>query len=98
MSVLVYVISGLSIAAGALAAVWWVRTLTSVGPAAKRGGRREIWNNAGLSLGLVLVGTLLLLSVHDQTASRLAAVAATALLIWQLAAIRASHARRRSVS
>ncbi len=84
MSVLVYVIGGASIAAGGLAAGWHLR--------------RGAWNNAGAALGLLLVGTLLVLNVHDKTASRLGAIAATALLIWQLGSMLLSRGQRRSAS
>jgi hypothetical protein len=79
-----YVIGGVAIAAGGLAAV--------------RGARRGAWLDFGTALGLLLVGTLLLLSVTDQTASRLAAVATTVLLIGQLAVMLRSRAQRRSAS
>lgn len=57
MSVLIYVIGGISIAAGGLIAG---RHLLSL---AKPGTRRGAWNHFGSSLGLLLVGTLLVLSV-----------------------------------
>jgi len=84
MSELVYAIGGLAIAAGGLAAGWYVR--------------RRIWTGFGCSLGLVLVGALLLLGVDDRAASWLGAMAATALLVWQLGALLQSRAQRRSAS
>jgi len=84
MSELVYAIGGLAIAAGGLAAGWHVR--------------RRAWTGFGCSLGLVLVGALLLLGVDDRAASWLGAIAATALLVWQLGALRQSRAQRRSAS
>ena len=90
MSVLIYVIGGIAIAAGGLIAGRYLLSL------AKPGTRRGAWNDFGSSLGLLLVGTLLLLSVNDKTASRLGAIAATALLIWQLGSMLKSPAQRRS--
>ena len=75
-----------------------LRHVACISPATKPGARRGAWNGFGSSLGLLLVGTLLLLSVNDKTASRLGAIAATALLIWQLGSILMSHAQRRSAS
>jgi hypothetical protein len=111
MSVLMYVIGGGSIAVGVLAAGRYLLSLTTgaawhrrlrhaarISPAAKPGARREAWNNVGSSLGLVLVGTLLLLGVNDETARWAGAIAATALLIWQLGSMLRSHAQRRSAS
>ena len=92
MSMLVYVVGGLAIAAGGLIAGWYVRSL------AKPGARRGSWRDFGSALGTLLVGILLLLGVHDKTASRLGTIAVTALLIWQLGSMLMSRARRRSVS
>lgn len=91
MSVLVYVIGGASMATGGLVAGRFVRSL------AKPGAGREGWNCLASALGLLLVGTLLVLSANDKTASRLGAVAVTMLLIWQLASMLRSRAHRRSV-
>jgi hypothetical protein len=110
MSVLVYVIAGVSIAAGGLAAGWYLlslaakpawsrlRHLARVSPASKPLARRGAWNNFGSALALVLVGTLLLLGVNDKTASWLGSIAVTALLFWQLASMLMSRVQRRSVS
>ena len=111
MSVLMYVIGGASIAVGGLTAgqyllsratgPFWPRRLrraARISPTTKPGARRRAWNDFGISLGSVLAGTLLLLSVNDVTASRLAAIAVTALLIWQLGSILTSHVQRRSAS
>lgn len=111
MSVLMYVIGGASIAVGVLAAGRYLLSLTTgarwprrlrrvarISPATKPGARRRAWNDFGGSLGLVLVGTLLLLGVNDATARWLGAIAGTALLISQLGSIHASYAQRRSAS
>lgn len=111
MSVLMYAVGGASTAVGVLTAGRYLLSLTTgpawhhrlrrvarISPAAKPGARRRAWNEFGIRLGSVLVGTLLLLSVSDAAATRLAAIAATALLIWQLGSSLTSHVRRRSAS
>jgi hypothetical protein len=111
MSVLMYVIGGTSIAVGGLTAGRYLLSLTtgarwprrlrrvaSISPATKPGARRRAWNDFGISLSLVLTGTLLLASVHDATARWLAAIAATALLIWQLGSSLTSYVQRRSAN
>lgn len=111
MSVLMYVIGGASIAVGVLTAGRYLLSLTTgpawhrrlrrvarISPATKPGARRRAWNDFGISLGLVLTGTLLLVSVHDATVGRLAAIAGTALLIWQLGSSLTSYIQRRSAN
>jgi hypothetical protein len=97
MSELVYAIGGLAIAAGGLAAGWYLISLFRIRQA-KPVVRRRAWTGFGCSLGLVLVGALLVLSADDRAASWLGAITATALLIWQLGAMLQSRAQRRSAS
>jgi hypothetical protein len=92
MPLLMYVIGGVSIATGALVAGRSVHSLAK--PGAGRDGR----NNFVSAVGLLLVGTLLVLGVNDRAASRLGAVAVTALLLWQLGSMLRSHVQRRSPS
>jgi hypothetical protein len=106
-----YVVGGASIAVGVLAAGQYLLSLTTgpawhrrvrrvarIRPATRRGARRRAWNQFGVCLGSVLLGTLLVLSINDATVARLALIAGSALLIWQLGSSLANHARRRSAS
>lgn len=111
MSVLMYAVGGVSIATGALAAGWYLLSLTS-GPAwhtrlrrwariclaTKPGARRRAWNGFGICLGLILTGTLLVLSAGDPALGRLTLIALIALLVWQLASGLKQHVQRRSAS
>ena len=108
MSVLFYVVGGLSIAVGALAAARsllslaaWptrLRHRVNIRPVTKPRARRRAWNDFGIRLGSVLTGTLLVLSVGNPGAGRLTLIAVTALLAWQLASGLTHHIQRRSAS
>ena len=111
MSVLIYVVGGVSIAVGALTAGRSLLSLTS-GPAwharlrrwtrirlaTRPPARHRAWNDFGIRLGSVLTGTLLLLSVGDPAVGRLTLIALIALLVWQLASGLTHHVQRRSAS
>ena len=109
MAVLMYVIGGGSIAVGALTAGRYLLSLTTgpawhrrlhrlarSSPATKRHARRRAWNGLGIHLGSVLLGTLLVLSVNNAVAARLALITGTALLTWQLGSLLTSHVWRRA--
>lgn len=111
MSVLMYAVGGVSIATGALAAGRDLLALTSgpawhtrlrrwarIGPATKPRTRRRTWNDFGICLGLILTGTLLMLSAADPALGRLTLIALIALLVWQLASGLKQHVQRRSAS
>jgi hypothetical protein len=104
MSVLVYVIGGVSIAVGAVILGWYLLSWAAgaIWPRLRHVGRTSPARMPGArfvsSLGLLLAGTLLVLSVNDKSASWLGAVATTALLIWQLASMLMSHGQRESAS
>jgi len=109
MRVLTYAVGAACIASGALSAalflLWlttgpgWFRRLghvSRVGRVTMRGARRAFfWRSFGSGLGLVVTGTLLVLSVHDETVGLLCAVASTALVIFQFGSLFAFRARRR---
>ena len=111
MSVLIYVVGGVSIAVGALTAgryllslpggpAWLtrLRRWARIRPAAKPRARRRAWNEFGIGLGSVLTGTLLVLSVGDPAVGRLTLIALVALLVWQLASGLTQYVQRRSAS
>jgi len=111
MPVLFYVVGGLSIAVGALAAARsllslaggpaWptrLRHRANIRPVTKPRARRRAWNDFGIRLGSVLTGTLLVLSAGNPGAGRLTLIAVTALLAWQLASGLTHHMQRRSAN
>jgi hypothetical protein len=111
MSVLMYVVGGLSIAVGALTAAQYLLSLTGgpaggtglrrwarISPAATPRARRTAWNELGIRLGAVLTGTLLVLSVGDPAIGRVSLTALSALLAWRLASGLTHRAQRRSAS
>ena len=111
MSVLIYAVGGASIAFGALTAGRYLLSLTG-GPAwhtrlrrwarirsaTRPRVRRWAWNEFGIRLGSVFTGVLLVLSVGDPVAGRLALIALIALLIWQVTSGFTYHVQRRSAS
>jgi hypothetical protein len=111
MTVLVYVVGGVSIAAGALTAAHYLLSLTSwpaghdrlrhwarISAAGKPHERRTAWNELGIRLGAVLTGTLLVLSVGDPAVARVSLIAVSALLAWQLVSAVAHRAQHRSAN
>jgi hypothetical protein len=111
MSVLVYLAGGASIAVGTVAVVRYLLSLTDgrawhtqlsrwarIHPAIGPHARRKAWNLFGIGLGLIVSGTLLVLSEANPALDRLTLGALVALLIWQLASSIALRARRRSAS
>jgi hypothetical protein len=111
MSVLIYVVGSVSIATGALAAGRYLLSLTSgpawhtrlrrwarIRPATKPRTRRRTWNDFAIFLGLVLTGTLLVLSSGNPALGRLTLIALIVLLVWQLASGLKQHVQRRSAS
>jgi hypothetical protein len=111
MSVVMYIIGGAAIAAGALTAGRCLLSLTTgparasrlrraarIRPTASPGGRGRAWSDFGIAAGSVLTGALLLLSVDDAAVRQPAAVAVTVVLAGQLGAMFTSRARRRSAS
>jgi len=111
MSVVLFIIGGATVAAGALTAGRCLLSLTTgpawpprlrhaarIRPAASPGGRGRAWSDFGIAAGSVLTGALLLLSVDDAAVRRPAAIAVTVVLTGQLGAMFRSRAQRRSAS
>ena len=111
MSVLIYVVGGVSIAVGALAAArsllslaggpaWQarLRRRVHIRPVTRPRARRRAWNDFGIRLGSVLTGTLLVASVGNPGAARVTLIALIALLAWQLATGLTHHMQRRSAN
>lgn len=111
MSVLTYIVGGASILVGALAASWYLLSLTNrparrahlrrwarIHPGVRPLGRRRAWNGFGIGLGTVVTGTLLVLSVSDSAIGRLTLIALIALLVWNLAFSVTLLVQRRSAS
>jgi hypothetical protein len=111
MSVLTYIVGGASILVGALAAAWYLLSLTDrparrarlrrcacIRPGARPRGRRTAWNGFGIGLGTVVTGTLLVLSMDDPAIGRLTLIALIALLVWNLAFSFTLLVHRRSAS
>lgn len=111
MSVLTYIVGGASIAVGALAASWYLLSLTKgpardthlrswvrIQPAIKPRARRRAWNGCCIGVSTVAAGTFLVLSVADPALGRPTLISLIALLVWNLAFSLTLLVHRRSAS
>ncbi|MBV9794302.1 MAG: hypothetical protein JO016_10215 [Actinobacteria bacterium] len=101
---LTYVLGGISLTLGLLAAVFWtivlahplgrLRRVTRIRAATSSAARRRVRRNLASSLGLALLGALVLFSATSLTIGWLALGAGVALAVWQFGPPLAARVRR----
>jgi Flp pilus assembly protein TadB len=104
MTMLTYVPGGVSLAIGLLTAAIWaiallspsrrLRRATRIRAATTPAARHQVRRNLASSLGLALLGALILISTASPPVGWLAAAAGALLVIWQLGPPLAARVRR----
>jgi hypothetical protein len=104
MAMLTYVLGGISLTLGLLAAVFWtivlahplgrLRRVTRIRAAGTPAARHQVGRNLVSSLGLALLGGLILLRAASDAPGWLALIVGASLLAWQFGPPLAARVRR----